>query len=218
MNFTRNETKAKEAVVRLALSALLVIGVAGPANAQITSEMGTLSQLSPEADALLPPEVVPFEAQPATRLPEAPAVNGQTLGNPMVSQFASGQAARELRQQAFGSLMNRDELWQHASEQYNRQLAAQQAQQQQLQMQALQNNHIANSLPAQSQMLSGGPRIVPTQGITRTPFTHATSGAVLLGSSLFTATRARSNPAALYSLGLLGVGMGNYVFRNGFRF
>lgn len=80
------------------------------------------------------------------------------------------------------------------------------------------NQALAQTLPAQTQTLSGSVKQNPREakGIRMSKLSHALSGVAAYGSVGATAAMTR-NPQALYSLGIMGIGMTNYALRNGFR-
>ena len=79
----------------------------------------------------------------------------------------------------------------------------------------------APSAPTQSQTLSGGVQN-QTQNQSRrqgSGFSHGLSALTGFGASAFAlGLMSRSNPAALYGVGLQGAALGNYGMRNGFQF
>ncbi|HEY9784539.1 MAG TPA: hypothetical protein V6D17_03985 [Candidatus Obscuribacterales bacterium] len=195
------------------------------AAAKLAETQSTARQMSP-----------PFD-QPAPGLSGSESQSGGQM-----------QSVREFRQQAFNNLMGKEELWKQANSNQQvpglaplqpmsgatmgtitpqsgapglGQPAPMQGQQPQLGLspwQTPQSLASANSLPAQTQTLSGGVKKSPVKGIARTGFSHAVSGLVGFGAGAYSAFALRSRPMALYSLGIMGVGMGNYALRNGFRF
>lgn len=292
-NSRNQHSNVKEAAARLALTLTLAVCVTGQmiaiapsANAQglDAGQMGSLSQLnglSPDSESLLPPEVVPLDPDAASRLVESQAATRQMSSFNQDSdagsnelQFSSGtQGARDNRQQAFQSLMGKEDLWQNASDHYKQ--AQQQLQAQAGYNQALnqpapgmvqpgsapgmaqpgfapgmaqpgfapgmaqpqtanqgqqpgygltpmmmpgQGQQIASNMPAQTQTLSGGVKRSPVKGLIRSGFSHTVTSLAAFGAGAYTATAARSSPMALYSLGIMGVGLGNYALRSGFRF
>jgi len=79
----------------------------------------------------------------------------------------------------------------------------------------------SNSMPMQSQTLSGGVQNQQQSQSKRqgSGFSHNLSALTGFGASAFAmGLMSRSNPAALYGVGLQGAAIGNYGLRNGFRF
>jgi hypothetical protein len=79
----------------------------------------------------------------------------------------------------------------------------------------------SNSMPAQSQTLSGGVQNQTQSQSKRqgSGFSHGLSTLTGFGASAFAmGMMSRSNPAALYGVGLQGAAIGNYGMRNGFQF
>lgn len=224
---------AKEAATKLALS-LTVITLVGQLSASpvTAQEMGMGDQ-----ESLLPPEVVPMDSQVAQKLSQAQAQNRQMGG------FDTN--ARNNRQDAFNALMGREDLGQQmntanfqpmngaqmdqyapgqllpqaqnqAGQQFNQELSQQQ---QQMGVSAWQQpgQNGQNSFPAQQQTLAGKVKKSPVKGIARTGLSHTLTGLAAFGAGAYTMSLMRS-PSMLYSGGMMGMGLGNYALRNGFRF
>lgn len=243
---------AKEAATKLALS-LTVVAVIGQINTSPVMaqglEAGQMEQLSQmsglgaDQESLLPPEVVPLDPQAAQKLSQSQA---QTRQMGFDSQPVTN--ARANRQDAFNSLMGREDLMQQANNQMSQgqfqpmngaqmdqyapgqllpqaqQQMGQQFNQQQQQPPAIaqsawQNPAMQNgqAFPGQAQTLAGKVKRAPVKGMARTGLSHGITSLAAFGAGAYTMSLMRS-PAALYSTGIMGVGLGNYVLRNGFRF
>ncbi len=244
---------AKEAATKLALS-LTVVSVIGqlstsPVMAQglQAGQMGELSQMSglgADQESLLPPEVVPLDPQAAAKLSQSQAQTRQMNGFDAQPQAAMPDA-RANRQDAFNTLMGREDLQQQANNQMSQpqfqpingaqmdqyapgQLlpqAQQQAgtqynqQQQPMGVSAWQNpgQNGQAPFPAQTQTMSGKVKRSPLKGIGRSGLSHSLTGLAAFGAGAFTMSRMRS-PSMLYSGGIMGLGLANYGLRSGFRF
>ena len=236
---------AKEAATKLALS-LTVVTVAGqlsisPVMAQgmDAGQMGELSQmtgLGADQESLLPPEVVPLDPQAASKLSQTQAANRQMGGYDAMTQPAVD--ARSNRQDAFNALMGREDMNQQMNQAQFQPMngaqmdqyapgqllpqaqgqSGQQFNQQPMGVSAWQNpNQNAQSFPAQQQTLAGKVKRAPMKGIGRTGLSHTLTGLAAFGAGAYTMSMMRS-PAMLHSAGIMGLGLGNYALRSGFRF
>jgi len=232
---------AKEAATKLALS-LTVVSVVGqlsisPVMAQglDAGQMGELSQmtgLGADQESLLPPEVVPLDPQAAQKLSQTQAQN--------MSGFDMQPAvnARSNRQDAFNALMGREDMNQQMNQaQFQPMNGAQMdqyapgqllpqaqnqagfSQPQNMGVSAWQNpgQNAGNSFPAQQQTLAGKVKRAPVKGIGRTGLSHTLTGLAAFGAGAYTMSLMRS-PAMFHSAGIMGLGLGNYALRSGFRF
>ncbi len=233
---------AKDAATKLALS-LTVVTVVGQLSLSPVMAQGFESGLGADQESLLPPEVVPLDSQAAQKLSQAQAQNRQV--NFEAQPQAAMTDARSNRQEAFNTLMGREDLMQQANNQMSQpqfqpmngaqmdqyapgqllpqaqQQAGAQYNQQQPPMgvsawqQPGQNGQ--NSFPAQTQTMSGKVKRSPLKGIGRSGLSHSLTGLAAFGAGAFTMSRMRS-PAMLYSGGIMGLGLANYGLRSGFRF
>lgn len=238
---TTKENTKKTSAIKLAitLTALSVIGLSLPATAQ---------GLGADQESLLPPEVVPMDPAVASQLSQSQAQSRQSGFESQPEAFQPGMTnARDSRKEAFQSLMGREDLMQQANsqpapsqftpmngaqmDQYapgqllpqaQQQMGQQFNQQQQPSMPHASDwqtpgQNGQNSFPAQGQTLAGNIKRNPVKGIARTGLSHTLTSLAAFGAGAYTMTMMRS-PAALYSTGIMGVGLGNYALRSGFRF
>ncbi len=247
---TLNTTKqiAKERATKLAIS-LTVCSVFGLSISPVMAQ-GFESGLSADQESLLPPEVVPLDPQAAQKLTQAQAQSRQ-MGGYEAQPQAMPQAmsnARANRQDAFNSLMGREDLMQQANnqmapsalqpmngaqqDQYAPGQLLPQAQQQagaQMNQQDQQQQPMGQSAwqnPGQN-----GQNSFPAQNQTlagkvkRSPLKgigRTGLSHTLTSLAAFGAgaytMSLMRGPSMLYSGGMMGFGMGNYALRSGFRF
>lgn len=237
---------AKEAATKLAIS-LTVVSVFGlsslPVMAQGLDGLGAdqESLLPPEVvplDSQAAQKLSQAQAQNRT-------MGGYDAVQPAGANPMSN--ARANRQDAFNALMGREDLMQQANNQMapgqlqpmngaqNDQYAPgqllPQAQQQAGAQYNQQNNgqpvaqsawqnpgqNGQNSFPAQQQTMSGKVKRSALKGIGRSGLSHTLTGLAAFGAGAYTMTMMRSPSALMYG-GTMGLGLGNYALRNGFRF
>ena len=230
-----NQTIANRKAV-LALTLILTCaGSVQVALAQDSASAGSYSAanaLGADQDSLLPPEVVPLDPVAANSMSAAQAARRQsTLGAATEQSNAPGlvnsgmpsgqgmQTAQEARKAAFDALYGQPTLQQPAFR------AGEVSQNQLIGQNPMNNPTLApyqqapNTMPAQSQTLSGGSKTKPIirdirrAGISNTISAVAGFGA---GALMSGALIRQTNP--MMGLGIFGMTMTGFGVRNAFRF
>lgn len=225
----------------MSLCFLLIVG-------SVTSPHAIAQNLEAGEDPLLPPEVVPLDpsvfAKPVQSQSQSRAnemVPTESGGAPGLSGNSNASiSAQEYRKAAFDSLMNQDKAMPFSLPQYSSQkLEMIQTQMENqgnnmglsplmtprfdgslAQSDSIRSGQMENFAPAYSQTLAGSVRNPVAYRPSRLAgFSHAVSLASLFGLSALSGVYAgRRSPYGYYGLGLMGLGLANYGFRNGFRF
>jgi hypothetical protein len=204
--------------------------------AQDSASAGSYSAanaLGPDLDSLLPPEVVPLDPASANSMSAAQAAKRQsTLGAATEQSNAPGlmnsgmpgnqgmQTAQEARKAAFDSLYGQPTLQQQPAFR-----AGEVSQSQMIGQNPMNNPTLApyqqapNTMPAQSQTLTGGSKVKPiVRDIRRAGMSNAISAMAGFGAgALMSGAMIRpSNP--MMGLGIFGMTMTGFGVRNAFRF
>jgi len=219
MRYLENTTKtrtAKRAVAMIGLSLSLVIGLAGTFSISANAQGLGLDQ-----DAVLPPEVIPFEAAPS-KTGSSPMTASET----QAPEFSTSQAmldamppAQKFRYSAYQELMKQSQGASNQN-QMQGQLANNQAPAQPLNMSSqpmLQQSQWLSAggitpAPMQSQTMTGGARNTTPQSGTTKKLRNGISKTTMVGTSLMSgAMMLRRNPAsAVFGLGTMGVSLARF--------
>jgi hypothetical protein len=238
MNFNRtSKTGIANGAIVIALT-LLVSGQAVQAQDATAGSYSASSVLGPDQDSLLPPEVVPLDPATASSLTQAQAEKRSTAPSNFGSFATEGnlsvpglvdngvpnnmQTAKDARAAAFNALYGQGSLPQQPPGGVNPNFAGGQPGMGQPPMNgsgSAQYGSVAQSMPTQSQTLSGASKIKPkVRDIKRAGISNTISAlAGFTGGAVAAAALMRPTNSAM-GLGMFGLTMTGFGVRNAFRF